>query len=418
MLTWRVMKLTSYLALTGVLAACAADTQTQPEASEAAPAATGFVHRAGADVIGNDGAVVTLEGVDLGGWLIWEGWLLGGEITLNQLDNADRHVYSALTSVVGSSATNAFQEAFRDAYVTEADIAHIAALGMNSVRVPFDSTLLASDDHPYTYLATGWKRLDDIVAWGSAHHVYVILDMHSVPGGQCNLFVDDPGPTEVWASASEQTRTVQMWRAIAARYATQRWIAGYDLMNEPCGVADSQLEALDARIVAAIREVDPNHMVVVEGNDNATTFTAFPQLLDPNELYSAHIYTTSAATRAADLSSWTAFVRAQDAPLWIGEFGESSASTIAATVQAFVDPQYQVNGWALWTYKRAPDANPTVETVTIPAAWRTTMLWVTAPLTHARPTAAQVSTGMSQYLAAVPTSRCSEDDGLVEIITP
>jgi len=59
---------------------------------------------------------------------------------------------------------------------------------------------------------------------------------------------------------------INLWQYIAKRYKSNAWVAGYNLLNEP---ADKQwLRLLDFydRIVPAVRAIDPDHILWLEGN--------------------------------------------------------------------------------------------------------------------------------------------------------
>lgn len=50
-----------------------------------------------------------------------------------------------------------------------------------------------------------------------------------------------------------------MWKKIAARYANEAVIAAWDLINEPTGSANDNLQK---DLYNAVRSVDSNHMVM------------------------------------------------------------------------------------------------------------------------------------------------------------
>ena len=117
--------------------------------------------------------------------------------------------------------------------------------------------------------------------------------MHAAPCSQSYSFVSDyVGPEFLWFTAKCQERTVAMWKAIAARYANQNVIAGYDLINESV-TTDAKLLDLYRRTTAAIRQVDGNHLLIYEGNTVAQTFDFMTAPLDANAMLSVHDYTTT-----------------------------------------------------------------------------------------------------------------------------
>jgi len=141
-----------------------------------------------------------------------------------------------------------------------------------------------------TWLTTGFEMTDRLLAWCKANRMYLILDLHAAPGGQgkdANISDYDPTKPSLWESEENQRKTVALWRQLAQRYANEPWIGGYDLLNEPNwtfegktgdkaengvrDVSNRQIWDLYQAITRAIREVDRNHVIIVEGNGWGTT---------------------------------------------------------------------------------------------------------------------------------------------------
>ena len=62
-------------------------------------------------------------------------------------------------------------------------------------------------------------------------------------------------------------------------------------MNEPADPKHDNLQAFYSRVEKAIREVDPDHILFLDGNTFAMDFTAFKTVL-PNCVYAIHDYAT------------------------------------------------------------------------------------------------------------------------------
>jgi hypothetical protein len=60
-------------------------------------------------------------------------------------------------------------------------------------------------------------------------------------------------------------------------------------MNEPADPSHIALQAFYSRVEKAIREVDPHHVLFLDGNTYAADFTAFKEVL-PNCVYAIHDY--------------------------------------------------------------------------------------------------------------------------------
>ncbi len=187
----------------------------------------------------------------------------------------------------------------------EADFQRVRAMGMNAVRFYMFYGTFEDDVTPGRYKEAGWQWLDRNVGWARRHGVYLILNMHVPPGG----FQSNGEGHALWESPALQDRLVALWRAIAARYAGEPIVAGYDLLNEP-GVSrgKAQWQSLAARITRAIREVDPRHIIIVERvNSIAKKWTNdddmnFFLVDDANAVYTFHFYDPFPYTH--QLASW------------------------------------------------------------------------------------------------------------------
>lgn len=115
--------------------------------------------------------------------------------------------------------------------------------------------------------------------------------MHTVPGGQNPDWHSD-NPTSYaafWDYKDHQDRTVWLWQQIAARYKDNPWVAGYNPLNEPCDPQHVRLPAFYERIEKELREVDPHHILWLDGNTFAMEWKGFDKVL-PNCVYAMHDY--------------------------------------------------------------------------------------------------------------------------------
>ena len=202
---------------------------------------------------------------------------------------------------------------------------------------------------------SGWKLLDRLLGWCEKHKVYVILDLHAVPGGQSRLGMADPGDARhlVWVSEENQKQTVAIWKSIAARYRNRKIVAGYDLINEPAPPSGEALLDLYQRIIRAIRAEDPDHLIFLEGASSPPTSRCSISRCARTRLISFHMYTWFGDDRKKNLAAYRAFAQKQNTPLWVGEFGENSYEMIRSTVEMY-DRCPEINGWVFWTWKKAP----------------------------------------------------------------
>ena len=136
-------------------------------------------------------------------------------------------------------------------------------------------------------LAEHLRRMRDVIDWALGRNIHVILAF--------NNFVPWPAPERrwpddgrsLWGDRSAQDELVEAWRSIARAYQGRAGLL-FELMNEPHNSAiegyaemKSAWTALQARLVAAIRDVDPDRWVIVT-----------PRWSEPNELFDFVLPTT------------------------------------------------------------------------------------------------------------------------------
>jgi endoglucanase len=148
----------------------------------------------------------------------------------------------------------------------------IKCLGFNSVRIPFSYRLLVTEGSSLRLSGVGYELLDRVSQWCREAQVYVVLDMHVAPGEQTGDNIDDSwGYPFLYDSLESQALTIRIWQDLAKRYRNEPIVIGYDLLNEQIAhffdtaMLNPKSEPLYKRIVAAIRQVDRNHIIFLGG---------------------------------------------------------------------------------------------------------------------------------------------------------
>jgi len=268
----------------------------------ASPLRAGYLHASGVATLDINNQPIILRGVNLGCWL-WPEYYMMGSISLPAYANAGtgsggiNNYYDGLVAAVqdllggDTNLTAQVLDAYWTNFISTPDIVYLHSQGFNSVRVPytfeefFQVTNWANNYPSNGYdINTGFKYLDNLVGWCSTNSIYVIPDMHCAPGGPNNWAVVNYGGTpntntaSVFTNAANLALAEHIWSRIASHYATNQWIGGYDLLNEPVNTAagDRQvgspyLSNTYSNLIHAIRLVDANHMLLCEGDVYAST---------------------------------------------------------------------------------------------------------------------------------------------------
>jgi endoglucanase len=257
-------------------------------------------------------------------------------------------------------------------------IEQIHALGINSVRLPWANETIEKNPAVPDYAVKANPQfrgrralevMDAVIAALARAHLMVILDNHVSRADWCCK--DDDGNGLWYNPEYPEAKWLADWRAIVLRYRSQPWVVGADLRNElrsgaQWGGTDPGLDwhAAAERGGNAVLEVNPKLLIMVEGPEYSTNFTAFASLplilkVPDRVVYSPHAYALAAQT----FTSYDELKQVLDAragfllqsqpaiPLWVGEFGTCQSLDCGANSQWFVwFVQYLKHNELSWGY--------------------------------------------------------------------
>ena len=314
---------------------------------------------------------VLLRGFGLGGWLLPEGymWQMEGEY------DRPRRMEKLIESLCGAEYAHTFWQNYEERYITREDIEWIASLGFNSVRLPINARRLFHFEAAKAEFQTETlQHVDDLIDRCREFGIYVILDMHAAPGGQTGQNIDDSenDQPELFINPVYQDQLCSAWALLAARYADEPVVAAYDLLNEPlpdffCQYNDGVLP-LYRRLIAQIRAIDPNHIIMLEGAHWATDFSVLDDMTREEAARDQIVLQFHRYWSAPDeesLERYRAVARRLDVPLYLGESGENNLDWYTAMFP--LCDRLNI-GWSFWSYKKMRCKNSPV-TFARPAGW-------------------------------------------------
>ncbi len=377
-----------------------------------------FVTTRGKEFISPGGKPLLLKGINLGNWLLPEGYMFKFKTA-----SSPRLIQTLINELIGEDDAHRFWKTYRENYITREDIRFIKQSGLNSVRVPFNYRLLVTEGEPRKLDGAGYEVLDHVVDWCRNEGLYVILDMHAAPGGQTGDNIDDSwGYPFLFESAESQELTVNIWRKIAARYRDEPTVVGYDLLNEPISNSfdtaylNPKLEPLYRKIVAGIREVDKNHIIFLGGAQWDTNFKIFGPPFNDKLAYTFHKYWMDVNKGA--IQEYLDFRDKYNVAVWMGESGENSDEWI--TSFRVLLEQNNIS-WCFWPYKKL-DATSCIVSISSPAEWAAIVAFANGPRTtyeeirKNRPPREKAQKALSDYLERIKFSNCRINQGYVKAL--
>jgi len=305
---------------------------------------------------------INLKGVGIGNWLNLEHFMLG-------IPGTEKEIRETLSLKFGAKNANIFWDAYFSNFFNEQDIVFIKKNGFNSIRIAINHHHFNSSGNFEQSAAV--KEINRIIPYCRANNIFIILDMHTSPGGQNPDWHSDnnTGNDNFWQTPSAQIKIIFLWGKIADYYKNETVIAAYDLLNEPCYFNpgnDKIMIKFYERCSQEIRQYDTRHILIYEGNEYARDFTMFTKNLDENSAYSFHYYPflQLPAKETGDnlrdrlkkkLKKDVSLGHLQNLnkPIWCGETGHLTNHPVS--YKALVEflhllDSYNIS-WALWPYK-------------------------------------------------------------------
>jgi aryl-phospho-beta-D-glucosidase BglC (GH1 family) len=373
-----------------------------------------FVTTKGKDIVGPDGEKIRLRGINLGNWFEPEGYMFhfdGGP-------QSTREIEGFFNELIGPAAATAFWKEYRRRYVTESDIRFLRSAGLNSVRIPLHYKFFLPGGE-------GFDVLDPAIAWCRRAGLWVILDMHCAPGGQTGANIDDSW-NYPWLYDSEQDQQLlcDVWRRIAQHYRDEPIVLGYDLLNEPIPhfprlqQYNDKLEPVYRRVTKVIREVDPNHCIILEAAQWDTNFKVFGPPFDPNLIYEFHKYWMPPEQK--NIQEYVDYRDRFNVPIWLGESGENKDEWIRQFATLL---EQNGIGWCFWPYKKMESTSCMVS-IPKPSYWDEIVAFAKLPqgtgnaekLIAARPPMEHCSTALRSLLENAQFSSCRVNQGYLDAL--
>lgn len=305
----------------------------------------------GKNLVDATGKTVVLRGVNIGGWLVTEGWMNG------QTDSGDRWAIEQLEARFGTEKADTLMNAWFDNWFTTKDLDVIESWNFNLIRVPFGYRTLQNADGSWKRNAQGeidFARMDWVVREAAKRGIYVIFDFHIWPGQKANYGnISRLNP----AAVAERAQVAEIWSEVAKHYRGNATIAGFDVINEPEGSPNDTLQRV---MLEAIRAQDSDRIVIGESQSYAN----FKDPYWKNTMYSAHYpgddiqgsETGKIEGSATEkIKKWEQAVGiaanpAVQVPVFIGEL--KAPQDNAESAQQYVAALNKRGwSWAVWTYK-------------------------------------------------------------------
>lgn len=168
----------------------------------------------------------------------------------------------------------------------------LSEFGFNFVRIPVDYRFWTNNFDYFHPDESVFCYIDQYLSSCVSRGLHMSLNLHRAPGFCTNR--NDLEKHNLWLDCAAQDAFVFLWENFACRYKDiPSSLLSFDLVNEPpnpgeYGMTRQNHAALIRRTVAAIRAIDPNRPITIDGLGGGAL--AMPELADLHVTHSGRGY--------------------------------------------------------------------------------------------------------------------------------
>ncbi|MDP4121125.1 MAG: cellulase family glycosylhydrolase [Bacillota bacterium] len=172
-----------------------------------------------------------------------------------------------------------------ESFITEEDVAYIASLGMDHIRLGFDQIVV--EEKPYEYRENILCLLENFVNWCRKYNLNVVLNLHKAIGNYCDIKQD----VELLDDETLQKRFISMWIKFEERFSAYPEVA-FEILNEVRNVDPDKWNDLAEDTLRAIRKTNKTRKIIIGSTcgNSARTLGSLRVYDDENVIYTFHMY--------------------------------------------------------------------------------------------------------------------------------
>ncbi|CAN5428009.1 cellulase family glycosylhydrolase [soil metagenome] len=194
------------------------------------------------------------------------------EMTAVSAETADDITAASIPRWRGFNLLEKFIAANRNDPFREQDFEMIADQGFDFVRLPMSYHAWSDPQNWRELREKPLKEIDEAVEFGRQYGLHVSLNFHRAPGYSVDRSLDEP--FNLWRDEEAQQAFDYHWSHFAERYKGRpNKEVSFNLVNEPATYTNARTEPLAVedhdrvirKVVKAIRDVDPNRLIIADG---------------------------------------------------------------------------------------------------------------------------------------------------------
>jgi hypothetical protein len=146
------------------------------------------------------------------------------------------------------------------------------AAGFTNIRIPITWQGHTATTAPYAINAAWMNRVEQVVDWGLKRGLIITINAHH------DGFIKDG-----YATKTNRDRFDSIWSQIATRFKDKSDSLFFEIINEPKGLTEAQINELNVRELSIIRKTNPTRIVIFSGNEWSSVDRMIATAIPPND---------------------------------------------------------------------------------------------------------------------------------------
>jgi hypothetical protein len=145
--------------------------------------------------------------------------------------------------------------------------------GFTCIRIPVRWETHTQLKSPFTIDAAYLSRVEQVVDWGLSRGLYIIINAHH-----------EDSTKKYYKLDSIKNKFDSIWVQVSNRFKSKSDKLMFEMINEPLGLTQTEINTLNTRVLAVIRKTNPTRIVIYSGNQWSNS----PELMAaaiPNDKY-------------------------------------------------------------------------------------------------------------------------------------
>ncbi|KAI3952433.1 hypothetical protein MKX01_005300 [Papaver californicum] len=173
-----------------------------------------------------------VRGVNLGGWLVVEGWMKPS--LFDGLPKGGLQGEYQLSKGHGPKKAKQVLTEHRNTFVTRDDFQFLSQHNINTVRIPVGWWITKDPNPPAPYVGGSLAALDNAFTWAKETGIKCIIDLHAAPGSQNGKDHSSSRDGSIeWAKSENIQQSLEAIEFLASKYVSDPALLGIELLNEP-----------------------------------------------------------------------------------------------------------------------------------------------------------------------------------------